>query len=64
MFAGRTSSLPDTRRAYGEDRFINLGRLEGHCVVPVWTPRYDTRRIISMRNAHAEEEIGWRGSLD
>jgi len=62
--AGRTSTLPDTRKGYGEDRFITMGRLNGRCVVFVWTPRHGTRRIISMRHAHADEEENWRGTVD
>jgi uncharacterized DUF497 family protein len=59
VFAGRTVTVPDERRAYGEDRFITAGHLDGRCVVLVWTPRGEARRIISMRYAHADEEAHW-----
>ena len=49
MFAGRTVTVQDARRHYGEDRFITAGHLAGRCVVLVWTPRGEARRIISMR---------------
>jgi uncharacterized DUF497 family protein len=56
IFAGRTITLPDERRNYGEPRFITAGRLRDRFVVLVWTPRDDGRRIISMRYGHADEE--------
>lgn len=59
VFAGRTVTVQDTRRDYGEDRFITAGHLAGRCVVLVWTPRDRARRIISMRFAHADEERRW-----
>ena len=59
LFAGRHISLPDSRRDYGEDRIITAGHLDGRCVVIVWTQRTGTRRIISMRHAHADEESYW-----
>lgn len=42
---------------------IPLGML-GRCVILVWTPRGEARRIISMRHAHADEEARWFGRLD
>jgi hypothetical protein len=59
VFAGRTVTVQDERRAYGEDRFITAGHLDGRCVVLVWTPRGEARRIISMRYTHADEETRW-----
>ena len=56
VFAGRTITVQDRRRDYGEDRFLTAGHLGGRCVVLVWTPRDGARRIISMRFAHADEE--------
>ena len=49
---------------YGEDRFITIGALAGRLVVIVWTPRDDSRRVISMRYAHAKEARRWRAGLD
>jgi uncharacterized protein len=46
VFAGRTVTVQDARRHYGEDRFITAGHLAGRCVVLVWTPRGEARRII------------------
>ena len=59
VFAGVTSTDPDTRHDYGEDRYITAGYLHGRRVVLVWTPRDNARRIISMRYAHADEEKRW-----
>ena len=61
VFAGRTITIQDLRRDYGEDRFLTAGHLGGRCVVLVWTPRDGARRIISMRFAHADEEKRWFG---
>jgi uncharacterized DUF497 family protein len=60
IFAGRTMTLPDERRDYGEKRFIAAGWLRDRFVVLVWTPRNDGRRIISMRYGHADEEAYYR----
>ena len=59
VFAGRTITVQDARRDYGEDRFITAGHLAGRCVVLVWTPRDGARRIVSMRYVHAHEEARW-----
>jgi uncharacterized DUF497 family protein len=39
VFAGRTVTIQDLRRDYGEDRFITAGHIGQRCVVLVWTPR-------------------------
>ncbi len=59
VFEGRTVTVQDGRFDYDEDRFITAGHLTGRCVVIVWTPRDGSRRIISMRHAHAREEAVW-----
>jgi uncharacterized protein len=56
VFVGETVTVQDSRFEYGEQRFITAGHLDGRCVVIVWTPRDGSRRIISMRHAHANEE--------
>jgi uncharacterized DUF497 family protein len=63
IFAGRTMTLPDERREYGEQRFITAGWLRNRFVVLVWTPRDDGRRIISMRYGHADEEAYYRAQM-
>lgn len=64
VFAGRTMTLPDERRPYGERRFITAGWLGDRFVVLVWTRRSGNKRIISMRYGHAEEEALWRSQMD
>jgi uncharacterized DUF497 family protein len=64
IFAGRTMTLPDERKDYGEPRFITAGRLRGRFVVAVWTPREGGRRIISMRYGHADEEASYEAQMD
>jgi uncharacterized DUF497 family protein len=60
VFAGRTATVVDDRRDYGETRFITAGHLDGRLVVMVWTRRGEARHIISMRHCHAKEEEIWR----
>ena len=60
VFAATVAEIEDTRRDYGERRFITAGTLKDRLVVIVWTPRDGSRRIISMRFAHAREEALWR----
>ena len=64
VFAGRTMTMPDERRDYGEPRFITVGWLRDRFVAVVWTPREDGRRIISMRYGHGDEEKYWREQMD
>ncbi|MEM1065982.1 MAG: BrnT family toxin, partial [Pseudomonadota bacterium] len=45
----------DTRRDYGEPRFISFGMLDGVICACAWTPRGDTVRIIMLRRANARE---------
>ena len=60
VFAGRHFTAPDDRRDYGEPRYITAGWLDGRLFVLVWTLRNDSRRIISMRSGHADEEAWYR----
>jgi uncharacterized protein len=64
VFAGRHATARDSRRDYGEPRFISVGGLAGRAVVIVRTPRGDARRVISMRYAHAREARRWRLDVD
>lgn len=64
VFAGRHATILDARRDYRERRFITAGSIGRRMVVLVWTPREGTRRIISMRYAHAKEAKRWREALD
>lgn len=55
VFAGKTFSLVDDRKDYGEVRHITYGFLEDRPVVIVHVERDNLMRIISMRHAHKEE---------
>ena len=56
VFEGRTLTVQDDRRDYGEERFITIGFLDQRMVVVVWTARNGTRRVISMRKANEREQ--------
>ncbi len=63
VFQGRHATASDDRQDYGEPRYISVGVLGDRSVVIVWTPRDGSRRIISMRYAHAKEAHWWRSHL-
>ena len=63
VFAGLALTLQDERKDYGEDRYQTYGLLRGRLIMMVWTPRGDSRRIISMRNCHGKEEAQVRPRL-
>lgn len=48
-------TFPDTRKDWGEDRFVTIGLLHGIEIAVVHTPRGHKRRIISVRRARKEE---------
>jgi uncharacterized protein len=60
VFAGDHFTARDDRRDYSEPRYITAGWMDGRFVVLVWTSRDDSRRIISMRFGHADEEAAYR----
>jgi uncharacterized DUF497 family protein len=47
---------PDTRRNYGEARFVAHGPIDGRLYVLVYTRRHPFRRIISLRKANKREQ--------
>ncbi len=55
LFEGRSLTVVDDRRNYGEDRFISYGFIGDAAIAPVWTDRDGVMRIISMRRMHLEE---------
>lgn len=55
VFAGRTLTLEDDRRDYGETSFQTYGLLGDRMVMVVWTPRGEDRHVLSMRHCHAKE---------
>jgi uncharacterized DUF497 family protein len=48
-------TFQDTRKDYGEDRFVSLGLIHARVHVMVWTRRGNGVRIISLRKANADE---------
>jgi len=56
VFAGRGLTLTDDRWDYGEIRYLTYGLLNDRMVVIVWTPRGETRHIISMRKCNDREK--------
>jgi len=64
VFSGPTLTAPDQRHDYTEERFITFGVLHGREVILVWTPRGDTRRIISMRYANEREIVRFQSRMD
>jgi uncharacterized DUF497 family protein len=55
VFAGLTVDMEDTRKDYGESRFVCYGTLSGRMVVVGYTPRGADRHIFSMRKANERE---------
>ena len=64
VFFGQCVTFEDTRRDYGEQRFITLGRLEGRLVVIAHTPRGGRTRVTSMRKANSREEKDYQERLE
>lgn len=59
-------SIPDTRHAYGENRFRAYGMIQKRLHVLAYTMRGDVIRAISLRKANTREEerYGKRHGLD
>lgn len=63
VFAGRTLTVEDVRRAYGEPRYLTIGTLAGRTVIVAHTFRGGATRIISMRKANAREGARYQERL-
>lgn len=55
---------PDTRRHYGEERFIGYAVRGGRLYCVVFTDRGEQRRIISLRKANDREKIRYGKVFD
>lgn len=55
VFEGFHFTKEDTRKDYGERRFISLGAIQGLLIVLVWTNRFSSIHVISMRRANSRE---------
>ncbi|NIR51851.1 BrnT family toxin [candidate division KSB1 bacterium] len=56
VFNEKAYVVEDTRKDYGETRYILIGPLFRRLVVIVFTVRQDVIRIISMRKANQREQ--------
>jgi uncharacterized protein len=63
VFAGLQLTRLDERADYGEDRYQTIGFLDDRVVMVVWTPRDETRRVISMRKCNASERTRFQEAL-
>jgi uncharacterized DUF497 family protein len=64
VFAGATITARDIRRDYGETRFQTVGFLADRMVMVVWTPRDETRHVISMRKCNDREKAIYQKRFD
>jgi len=64
VFGGRTLTVEDDRKDYGETRFQTIGSLGDRTVMIVWTVRGRSRRVISMRECNARERQRYKEALD
>jgi uncharacterized protein len=55
LFVGRTYTTADDRFDCGETRLRTFGLVDGRLMVVIWTPRGDTRHVISMRKCNERE---------
>lgn len=63
IFEGATLTFEDGRFAYGEQRFITSGLLQGQVIVVAHTESQDVVRVISMREGTKREQIIFFRSL-
>jgi uncharacterized DUF497 family protein len=45
----------DTRKNYGENRFVAIGSIDGRIYVVIFTPRGNKIHVISLRKANKRE---------
>ena len=60
IFEGAVIEWSDVREAWGEDRVVAVGSVDGVVLAVIYTDRDDVRRIISARRARRKEEELWR----
>lgn len=63
VFQGAVVTVLNSRKEYGEERFISLGRLVDVVVVVVHTARSERTRIISMRKAKFKERQAYEEKI-
>ena len=60
ILEGAVIEWSDVREAWGEDRVVAVGSVDGVVLAVIYTDRDDVRRIISVRRARRKEEELWR----
>ncbi len=64
VFQGPLLARPDTRKDYGEDRWIGIGLLKGRVVVISFAQcAEDVIRIISLRKADRDERKAFEEAI-
>lgn len=65
LFSGPMLTRLDTRKDYGEPRWVGIGVVEAVCVVVAFTERSDGEviRIISMRKALSHERKAFEKTI-
>ena len=64
MFSAPMLVLPDTRKHYGEVRYIGFGYTQGRLMVVIYTEREaHSIRIISFRKANNHEQIYFKKAI-
>lgn len=63
-FAGPHYDRIDDRFDYGETLWLTVGVVKSRLVVIVWTGRGDTRHIITMWKANADEQELYTRAMD
>jgi len=63
IWLGYVVEYPDTRRDYGEDRFVAFGEVDDEVIAVVYTWRGSSRRIISARMADRGERHAYRQAI-
>ncbi|QQP87487.1 BrnT family toxin [Skermanella sp. TT6] len=62
-FAGHMIEKEDSRRKYGEKRYIAIGMVDNHVLAIVYTWRSGIRRLISARKARKDERRAYSTTL-
>ncbi len=64
MFEQELFIAPDSRKNYGENRYIGVGYIQNRLMVVVFTKRrLNTIRIISLRKANKREQTKFKTSI-
>lgn len=59
---GTATVRPDTKKDYGEVRYVGMGELDGRLHVTCFTLRNDVFRVINLRKANTREQRDYYGN--